>query len=57
MKNEKIIKRVWENLEELQEQMTSCVAEGLTREQLSWVDVRLCDIVEKTKVWFEDSAK
>lgn len=55
MKNEKIIKRVWENLEKIQEQMTSCVAEDLTREQLSWVDARLCDIMEKTKVWFAGS--
>ena len=56
MRDDKIIERVWENLEALQGRMTSCVAEGLTSEQLSWVDARLCEIMEKTKVWLEDSA-
>lgn len=56
MKSEKIIERIWGNLEGLQEQMVSSHAENLTLEELSWVDARISEIMEKTKVWFKSSA-
>jgi len=54
LKSEKIIERIWGNLEGLQEQMTSSSAENLTLEELSWVDSRISEIMEKTKVWLAD---
>lgn len=52
MKNEMIIKRIWASLEELQEQLTSSAAEGLSREQLDFVNSRLSDILDQTSEWF-----
>lgn len=56
MRDAKVIERIWENLETLQERMTSIEAEGLTSEQLEFVDKRLSAILEETDGWFEDSA-
>lgn len=55
MKSEKIIERIWGHLEDLQEQMVSSHAEDLTNEELLWVDARISEIMEKTKVWLAGS--
>lgn len=52
MKYDKTIQRVWESLEELERQMTSSAAEGLTQEQIEFVDERLSAILEETSRWF-----
>lgn len=57
MKKNMVISRIWENLEELQEQMTSAAAEGMTREQLDFVDSGLAGILEETGKWFVDLAE
>lgn len=49
---DKVITRVWESLEELERQMTSSAAEGLTPEQLEFVDDRLSAILKETSRWF-----
>lgn len=49
---DKVITRVWESLEELERQMTSSAAEGLTPEQLEFVDERLQGIIQETRRWF-----
>lgn len=53
MRYTRVIERIWENLETLQERMTSIEAEGLTPEQLELVDSRLSAILEETDGWFE----
>lgn len=52
MRSTKVIERIWENLETLQERMTSIEAEGLSPEQLDFVDQRLSAILEETDGWF-----
>lgn len=47
-----MISRVWESLEELEQQMTSAAAEGMTMEQLKFVDERLEAILKETSRWF-----
>lgn len=51
-RKEKVIARIWDNLEELGDQMTSGAAEGMTGKQLDFVDSRLSDILEETSKWF-----
>lgn len=52
----KTIEHIWETLEALQERMTSIEAEGLTPEQLDFVDSGLSAIMAETDGWFVDSA-
>ena len=56
MTRDKLIQRVWESLETLQERMTSIEAEGLSAKQLGFVDSGLSAILEETDKWFVDSA-
>lgn len=51
-RKDKVIARIWDNLEELGDQMTSGAAEGMTGKQLDFVDSRLSDILEETSKWF-----
>ena len=51
-KKERVISRIWANLEELQGQMTSGAAEGMTQRQLDFVDERLADMLKETSKWF-----
>jgi hypothetical protein len=51
-KKERVISRIWDNLDELQEQMTSGAAEGMTQRQLDFVDERLADMLKETSKWF-----
>lgn len=47
-----VIGRIWDSLEALQEQLTSSAAEGLTPQQLDFVNSRLSDILDETSKWF-----
>jgi hypothetical protein len=47
-----VIARIWDNLDRLQEQLTSSAAEGLKPEQLDFVNSRLSDILDETSRWF-----
>lgn len=57
MKNDRIIERIWENLEELNDQMTSASAEGLGPHQLEFVDESLEGIIRETRLWFAVQSK
>lgn len=57
MKHDETIQRIWENLEELNDQMTSAAAEGLTPEQLKFVDEGLKGIIKRTSEWFVEQKK
>ena len=50
--SDEVIQRVWESLEELERHMTSAAAEGLTPDQLKFVDERLQGIIQETRRWF-----
>lgn len=52
MKREDIMASIWDGLEELDLQMTSSAAEGLTGEQMEFVDERLKAIIQETRLWF-----
>lgn len=54
---DEVIRRVWDSLEELERQMTSAAAEGLTQDQLKFVDERLQGIIQETRRWFAVQAK
>lgn len=51
-KKERTIIRIWDNLEELGDQMSSGAAEGMTQKELDFVDSRLRDILKETSKWF-----
>lgn len=51
-RKERTIIRIWDNLEELHDQVTSGAAEGMTQKQLDFVDSRLAGILKKTNKWF-----
>lgn len=57
MKHDETIQRIWENLEELNDQMTSAAAEGLTPDQLKFVDEGLKGIIHETRRWFTVQSK
>lgn len=51
-KKERTIIRIWDNLEEIHDQVTSGAAEGMTQKQLDFVDSRLKAIMKTTGKWF-----